>query len=228
MIMLNFDINKSLWELCEYDSSTKFSDYRSEGLSKKPLKDLEYYDLVSLLYAWLAPQYTVPLAIDFLQKDPFDDPYFSLLCSLLNMDSRFWDKNPNLRAETDRIFQKIWATKDTLRQTQLNNLLRAHLMFCEFGPVKAKIDDYLSGQNKHMLDYILSFLAIIACRQAISEEELFAIMGGEASCLNPSRIEFLKKERYIQANYEGPFPSPLIYRLTKEFRKKLGLSKKTP
>ncbi len=121
VILLNFDIKKSLEEL--EDTIFKPSDFESnlilkcQELMKKKLKDYSVEDLRVMIGQEIGLKYLVPLALDTLMENPFVSGDFyngDLLTNVLRVDKQFWKQNEDLLFELNEIIATVKITINTV------------------------------------------------------------------------------------------------------------------
>src|SRR5215471_5173937 len=97
--------NKSLQELDGQDwgDGSFFPSHlvlTCHAIRRKPLRDFTIEDLRIMIGQNFSLEYLVPLAIEYLQRDPFAAGDFyegDLLASVLRVQSSFWQQRPDLR-----------------------------------------------------------------------------------------------------------------------------------
>lgn len=228
---MKFDHNKSLQDLENSDWGEPKSDSSLEKkclqLRRVPLRDLKGSDLLRLISQDIGIEYLIPLAIELLRVDPLADRDVypgSLLGALLEASNKYWDKNPNLREEVEKMYNKILINEkndEDIRKYVVRELKKSHLTFSEFGRYVSLLwDNILVKQTCNSC--AVKILAVIASRQSIILEDLNSLIQFPVS---EEMVEFLLKNKFITYDYEGSFPADRFFRLSKNFKKELGLIK---
>lgn len=226
---MKFDLNKSLQELENSDWGEPQSDSPLENkclqLRRVPLIEFEGSDLLRMISQDIGIEYLIPIAIELLRVDPLADRDVypgSLLGALLEASYKYWDKNPNLREEIEKMYNKILInekndediTKDVVRE-----LKKSHLTFAEFGHYISLLwDNIIVKQTCNWC--AVKIISVIANRQPIILEDLNALI---PSPISEKMVEFLLKNKFITYDYEGSYPADRFFRISKDFRKQLGL-----
>lgn len=226
---MSFDLNKSLQELEKCDWGLPQSDSPLESrclrLRQVPLIDFKADDLVCMISQNIGIEYLVPLAMERLRVDPLADRDFypgCLLGAVLEVSYSFWKKYPDLRAEVETMYNKLFveeSNEEDLTKYVVRELKRSYLTFAEFGYYRDLIwKDQLVKQTCN--GHVLKILAVIASRQPIVLEDLNALIQAP---LSDEWIQRLIKNQLITYDYEGTYPASRFFRLSKTFRKRLGL-----
>lgn len=98
--MTNYDLSKSIEELeGEIWPPPNYSSFlvlRCHELREKNLQEFSAEDLRLMIGQSIGLKFLIPLAIDFLEKNPFvsgDHDFGDLLCAVLSVDKKFWKEN---------------------------------------------------------------------------------------------------------------------------------------
>lgn len=226
---MNFDLNKTLQELENSDWGNPQSDSPLEKkclqLRQIPLNEFKADDLVRMILQNIGIEYLVPLAMERLRADPLADRDFypgCLLRAILEVSYQFWKKHPDLREEVEIMYNKLFvneSNEEDLTKDVIRDLKKSHLTFTEFGYYRdliwkdQRVKQTCSG-------YAIKILAVIASRQPIVLEDLNAVIPAP---LSDKGLQMFLKNPFITYDYEGTYPAPRFFRLSKAFRKKLGL-----
>ncbi len=228
-ILIKFDLNKSLQELEKSNWGEPQSDSPLVNsclrLRRVPLKDFEEDDLLRMISQGIGIKYLIPITMELLRVDPLFDHDGSLLGALLQASSKYWDENPNLREEIDRMYNTVLLNEknnEYFITCVVKDLENAYLTFTEFGPYISLLWD--NAKVKQTCNCLaVKLLAIIASRQPIVLEDLSAL---NRVSISSSMIEHLLKNKFIIYDYEGSCPTNRFFRLSNDFIKQLGLMKK--
>ena len=104
------ELENSFWGDPEYNSHLVVSCHR---LRKVPLKNLDAENLRMLIGQKIGLKYLVPLAIDFLEKDPFCSGDFyngALLAVVLSIENDYWyesEENRDIFFRVSEIMTKL-------------------------------------------------------------------------------------------------------------------------
>ncbi|CDR33635.1 contact-dependent growth inhibition system immunity protein [Criblamydia sequanensis] len=229
---MKFDLNKSLQDLENSDWGEPKSDSSLENkclqLRRVPLMDLKGSDLLRLISQDIGIEYLIPLAIELLRVDPLADRDVypgSLLGALLEASYKYWDKNPNLREEVEKMYNKILINEkndEDIRKDVVRELKKSHLTFAEFGRYASLLWDNIQVKQT-CNSCAVKILAVIASKQSIILEDLTSLISFPIS---EKMIEFLLKNKFITYDYEGSYPADRFFRLSKDFREQLGLTRR--
>lgn len=229
---MKFDINKSLQQIENSDWGEPKSDSplekRCYELRRIPLKEFEGHDLLRMISQGIGIEYLIPIALDLLRIDPLADRDFypgCLLGALLKASYKYWDKNPALRDEVEKIYNKVLINEkndEDLTKVLIRNLKLFHLTFVEFGYfVNLLWDNSTVKQTCNWCS--VKILAVIASRKSINLEDLNALLEFPVT---ENIFEILLGNKFITYEYEGSYPAMRFFRLSKDFRNKLGLPTK--
>ena len=104
------DTSKSLeqlegkaWGPPEYDSHLVLECRR---LHRVPLRDFTMADYRRMIGQSICLEYLVPLALQFLEKDPFLEAELyegDLLCALLTSEKEFWNSHKELKVAAEQL-----------------------------------------------------------------------------------------------------------------------------
>lgn len=228
---MDFDLNQSLQELehSNWGNPQGGSSLENECLKLRrvPLIEFQGSDLLRMISQDIGIEYLIPMAIERLRVDPLADREEypgSLLGALFEASSKYWDRNPNSRKETERIYDKILLNEkndEDLTKDVLRELKRAYLTFSEFGRYISLLWDHpIVKPTCNCL--AVKYLAVIASRQPVLLEDLNALTGFRIS---NEMIEHLLKNKFIRYDHEGAYPANRFFRLSKDFMKHVGLIK---
>ena len=101
------------WHLAWPDEKGPFATGMIERINKalqKPIKDLNAGDLRQLVSQKIALEYTVPLAIDAIGRNPMQYSSYDegdLLLACLKIELSFWAKNPDQHARLKSFFDTV-------------------------------------------------------------------------------------------------------------------------
>lgn len=227
---MKFDLNKSLQDLENSDWKRPKSDSPLENkclqIRRVPLKELKGSDLLRLISQDIGIEYLIPVAIELLRVDPLADRDVypgCLLGALLETSYKYWDKNPNLREEVEKMYNKILINEkndEDIRKDVVRELKKSHLTFAEFGRYISLLWDNIQVKQT-CNSCAVKILAVIASRQSIILEDLNSLIPFPIS---EKMVEFLLTNKFITYDYEGAYPADRFFRLSKDFRKQLGLT----
>jgi hypothetical protein len=90
-----------------------------ERACMKPLRDISLSELQALLQCGVAPDITIPLALEALAENPFvyarhDDG--DLFKTVLRFDARYWEQNPNDFLVVSKRLADFEATVDEINE----------------------------------------------------------------------------------------------------------------
>ena len=97
------ELEQSDWGEPTYDSYLVTTIHR---LRRVPLRQFTVEDLRIIIGQNIGLQYLIPLALEYLRKDPLSEGDFypgDLLKTVLTADANFWQDHPEWRKEIDEI-----------------------------------------------------------------------------------------------------------------------------
>jgi hypothetical protein len=223
------DDDKSLLDLAVEDA--ELVDW---GIARTPLKNLKALDISLVLIQRIGREFLIPLTLERMRQDPSwvyeDEDMRSTFTHLLKVSGRYWALHPKMKEEIEQYYHQfvLAYAKDekdsSLRKYIKRDLASAYYIFKVIAPIEGRLSKMPLIQQTEVFEDPLRVLAIIVNNGPIAQDDLIASLTFLVSY--PERIlHSLEEKNFIQIQYEGPPPSPLIVRLKKDLKKQIGLSK---
>ncbi len=212
---MDIDYSKSLKDL-GVDDFSRFLTREFET----PLRDLESVDIRRVLIQRFGEEYLIPLSLERISSDLLEE--LDLLVVVLEVTGDFWDTNEDMRQEVDRLYHEVLIANPENRfivKVINRDLKKAYQFFKEIAPYES-----LLLKNKVVRQAIQACYGTHCLRMLATIAAWKSIIIDEGKLQNPwdaNSIDHLIKKGLIIKQYEGPYPAPLIIRLSKEFRKQL-------
>ncbi len=221
---MEIDRTKSLQELENHDwgepdcinhPNADCYEYR-----KIPLKDLKPHYLVRLICEEVGLEYLVPFVLDILNEDPLSfvdhDLKWPFTC-ILEVSSTFWNKSPDLRERVKYIYQKLTIPEMILGLDKDESCLlhQKFLFFSEFSSYASLFREH--GLTAGYGSRISEVLAIVACRQPISQTQIHRLIPDDGFNCQSEKFPKLKdleeliNDDIVIAHPDGDATGELVY-----------------